>query len=210
MASRKPWSHVQDTLPEPPKTVDLTKVLAQARSSGVLNVSNRGLGPLLPEQISRLHENTQQDERVWENVDLRSFDISLNAIEELPPDIGDPDVGFPFLTKLIVRNNLLRTLPQSIGQLSLLAVLDVSHNQLEALPTSIGQLQALVELKCENNRLTFIPHELCFLPRLASLNLDDNALQTLPDSIESMQSLGIFTCNDHYVFTLHRVPSTRI
>lgn len=181
-------------LPEPTRSVDLTKVLVQARASGILNVSNRGLGPLLPESISRLHDNTVEDERVWENVDLRSFDMSLNVIEELPINIGDSDTGFPFLTKLICRNNLLRNLPESIGFLSVLVILDVSHNQLQNLPTSMGQLQALVELKCEKNKLSFIPPEICYLPRLASLNLDDNALQTLPACIANMNSLGTLTC----------------
>lgn len=50
-------------LPEPPKSVDLTKVLMQARASGVLNCSNRGIGPMLPEEVAHLHESTTQDER---------------------------------------------------------------------------------------------------------------------------------------------------
>jgi hypothetical protein len=77
----------------------LSRVLASARASGTLNLSNRGLGPSLPPEVCRLHDATTRngdgasgnvgfggntDERFWDNVDLRALDVSLNVLETLP------------------------------------------------------------------------------------------------------------------------------
>lgn len=72
-------------------------MLASARASGTLNLSNRGLGPSLPPEVCRLHDATNRnndgasdnagfggDERFWDNVDLRALDVSLNVLETLP------------------------------------------------------------------------------------------------------------------------------
>ena len=64
----------------------LGQALARARASGALNLSNRGLGPSIPLEILQLHNpgGYQEDERHWDNVDLKSLDLSLNAVEHLP------------------------------------------------------------------------------------------------------------------------------
>jgi Leucine-rich repeat (LRR) protein len=49
-------------------------------------------------------------------------------------ELFDADAGLPHLVKLVARNNLLQTLPRSLGMLGQLVLLDVSHNHLDVLP----------------------------------------------------------------------------
>jgi len=168
----------------------LGQALARARASGALNLSNRGLGPSIPLEILQLHNpgGYQEDERHWDNVDLKSLDLSLNAVEHLPEDLDQSDLVT--LTKLVIRNNKLRELPATFGaHLSELVFLDLSHNSLQALPESVGGLQLLVELKCEDNQLTHLPAVLCQLPRLVTLLLARNRLESLPWHLGRLQSL---------------------
>ena len=129
--------------------------------------------------------------------------MSLNSIEQLPENIGgnnnngieEEGGGFPFLTKLICRNNLLTFLPESLFQLSLLAILDISNNYIgPSLSSSFQFLLNLVDLKCENNKLEFIPNELCLLPKLVNLNLNKNKLKYLPENIGQLSVLQNLSC----------------
>src|SRR5687767_1024256 len=58
---------------------------------------------------------------------------------------------------LILRNQNLTALPQSIGQFTNLRVLNLANNQLKTLPDEIGKLQALEELILENNQIRDLP-----------------------------------------------------
>ena len=93
------------------------------------------------------------EERFWDNVDLRTLDVSMNRLEALPEEIGDPVAGLPHLTKLVAKHNLLAGLPASLATLASLAVLDVSHNQLHGGVPSLAPLANLVELKLEHNQV---------------------------------------------------------
>src|SRR5665647_343915 len=68
----------------------------------------------------------------------------------------------------------LTTLPDSIGQLTLLQKLDVSGNQLTTLPDSIGQLTQLRELNVSHNQLTSLPDSIGYLTQLQKLDVDNN------------------------------------
>ena len=83
-----------------------------------------------------------------------------------------------------------RSLPESIGNLQLLSVLDVSFlHQLTSLPESIGKLQALSELHGSSNQLTSLPESIGKLQALSKLYVSSNQLTSLPESIGKMQRL---------------------
>ena len=89
-------------------------------------------------------------------------------------------------------NQLDLPLPESLGTLTSLAVLDVSENRIpDRIPYSLGDMSALRQLKLGRNRLyAEFPDSLSLLHSLEVLDLRENAITgPLPDSIGSLRKL---------------------
>ena len=85
---------------------------------------------------------------------------------------------------LILHDNQLTEVPESVGQLAGLQELILWNNQLAALPGSIGRLAGLRVLDVTNNQLAGLPEELRRLERLEALYLHDNpAVAGLPAEV---------------------------
>jgi len=107
------------------------------------------------------------------------------------------------VTKLELRDDYQQTsLPESIGNLQLLSVLDVSYNQLRSLPESIGKLQALSKLHVSHNNLTSLPESIGSFQDLSELLVASNQLNSLPQSIGKLQKHHCLSrlpsCNPFY------------
>ena len=85
-----------------------------------------------------------------------------------------------------VSESHLTTLPESLGQLANLKILDISLNQLTALPESIGLLLNLIMLNLSHNQLTALPLSLRNLEKLGKyVLLNSNPLNpTLQSAYE--------------------------
>lgn len=90
---------------------------------------------------------------------------------------------------LIIWENQLFTLPNSISNLGSLELLELVSNQLVNLPNSIGDIKLLKVLNLWRNELTHLPDSIGNLKSLKSLQLEDNNLKSLPDSLLNMPSL---------------------
>ncbi|XP_044392053.1 MDIS1-interacting receptor like kinase 2-like [Triticum aestivum] len=89
-------------------------------------------------------------------------------------------------------NNITGFIPQSIGQLSLLRILDVSSNKLEGrIPSEIGGLSVLFNLSLGNNLLQgSIPEVIGTMKELEYLDLSSNNLSgSIHGSIEHCSKL---------------------
>lgn len=112
--------------------------------------------------------------------------VDDNQIIELPESIGNLNQ----LQKLNFASNPLETLPERvIGQLIQLKSIDGSYNNLTTLPESIGSLSKLTTLNLENNQLTALPESLTQLKNLETLNLESNKLTRLPESMGNLSNL---------------------
>ncbi|HME53421.1 MAG TPA: leucine-rich repeat domain-containing protein [Candidatus Lokiarchaeia archaeon] len=115
-------------------------------------------------------------------------------VVSLPETIGT----LSSLQILDLRENLLFSLSVMIGKLSSLQVLDLGKNQLHSLPETVGELQSLKELYLTNNRLFFLPKTITNLVLLEQLWLNDNPLVLLPATIRKwMSDLKKHGCEIH-------------
>eukprot|EP00897_Mesotaenium_endlicherianum_P002808 jgi/Mesen1/2555/ME000162S01679 len=152
-----------------------------ARSSGSLNLANRGLRDV-PAQVFTLAESIGPNEKWWEVVDLQKLVMSHNSLQAIPEDLGT----LVALTSLDVSYNELASLPSSLGLLENLKSLLVSTNQMEELPDEIGQLSILAS----GNRLARIPASIGNCAALSELKLGGNQIERLPLELASCRNLA--------------------
>ncbi|XP_042128685.1 leucine-rich repeat and death domain-containing protein 1 isoform X3 [Peromyscus maniculatus bairdii] len=88
---------------------------------------------------------------------LKTLDISNNAIKEIPRNIGE----LSSLVSLLAYNNQISTLPPSFLSLKVLQHLDIRGNSLTALPSAIYSLLSLKEINFDDNPLLRPPMEIC-------------------------------------------------
>lgn len=101
--------------------------------------------------------------------------VESGALRALPPNLR----MLSGLTSLIVSFTGLETLPDAIGELDKLRVLEAVGNRLTALPDALGRCQALELLALGQNALVSA-EVIASLPNLTVLNLDRNQLTALP------------------------------
>jgi Leucine rich repeat len=98
-----------------------------------------------------------------------------------------------YMPLFIDSNNVEGTLPDELGALSALQVLELRYNGISGtIPSSIGQLSKLASLDLRQNKLTGdIPEAVFTLPYLEKLFLflNDNLGGTIPPSIKSATNL---------------------
>ena len=106
-------------------------------------------------------------------------------LASLPESIGNLEL----LSVLDVSRNQLTSLPESMWQLKNLSIVNLDVNQLTSLPESIGKLQGLLELHVSWNQLTSLPESIGKLQTLSELHVAWNQLTSLPESIGKLQGL---------------------
>lgn len=169
-------------------TVFPTELYTLADSLEVLDLSDNQL-TTLPDDFSRLHK-------------LKIFFASNNLFEHLPEVLGlCPNlemIGFKAnqiatisekaLSKnirwLILTDNKLTRLPESIGKLSNLKKLMLAGNQIQALPESMAQCVNLQLVRLAANQLTYLPDWLLYLPKLSWLAFSGNPLCELEKTVQ--------------------------
>jgi len=156
----------------PPEIFDL------ADSLEILNLSGNQLSSL-PDDLPRLHK-------------LRIIFCSDNLFAELPIVLGQcknltmvgfkanqishvPDAAIaPTLQWLILTDNRIQSLPNSIGQCTQMQKLMLAGNQLRDLPVELANCSQLELLRLSANRFAVLPTWLLTMPRLAWLAIAGN------------------------------------
>ena len=119
-------------------------------------------------------------------------------LRTLPESIGN----LTSLSLLYLRYNYLKTIPESIGNLTSLEYLSFKSNKLETIPESVGNLKFLKILILENNPLKSIPESIGNLSSLKELYLTGTKLTMLPESIGNLSSLSYLSLGNNQLTTL--------
>ncbi|KRZ90952.1 Leucine-rich repeat and calponin homology domain-containing protein 3 [Trichinella sp. T8] len=115
---------------------------------------------------------------------LTYLDLGVNQIQTFPVEL----CLLP-LEVLLLNNNRIESLPVEIEKLSTsLAELDLSCNQIAVLPNEIGALKKLRVLNLRQNLLTWLPYEFCNL-ELKIFDVSYNKLSHLDVDLRFMRSV---------------------
>ena len=155
------------------------EILSLADSLEVLDISNNQLSSL-PEELSQLHQlkiifasNNQFDtlpEILGQCANLEMVGFKSNHITHVP------EKALPAkLRWLILTDNKIERLPDSLGERPRLQKLALAGNRLTALPKTIAQLHNLELVRISANQLNTFPEELLDLPKLAWLAFAGNS-----------------------------------
>ncbi len=119
---------------------------------------------------------------------LLELSANFNQLEVWPTSFGSKLLK---LEKLCLQLNNLMGLPESIGELGSLRILDLHFNKLRSLPPTIGKLLKLEALNVSSNfnNLTSLPHEIGELISLTHLDLSFNQIRELPPSLAKLKML---------------------
>ena len=153
---------------------DLTEfpleILEQADSLEILDLSNNRLKTLPPE-FSQLKK-------------LRIAFFNNNQFEEFPEVLAD----CPSLSMVSFKNNKISTIGESALSPNIRWLI-LTNNRLTTLPNSIGQLTQLQKCRLAGNQIQCLPDELANCRRLELIRLSANQLQTLPDWLFNLPRL---------------------
>ncbi len=167
------------------KSIQLTIIFALLSLSTIAQISNTE-----KQALQDLYTATNGD--YWNN----SWDLSKPVSDWQGVTVKDNKV-----TEIsLLFNNLEGSLPNSIGQLTNLEILELSFNKLEgSIPTELGKLSKLKILAFNGNYLTgSIPTSLGKLSNLTQLHLSSNKLSgQLPESIANLDYLEVLNVFDN-------------
>uniref|UniRef100_A0A8W7K810 Calponin-homology (CH) domain-containing protein n=1 Tax=Anopheles albimanus TaxID=7167 RepID=A0A8W7K810_ANOAL len=174
--------HLQSQL-----TRSLERILEDAHLSGELKLSGRKLKDF-PKAAGKYNLS-----------DTVIADLSRNRFCELPEDI----TCLPFLERLLVYHNTIRSVPETIRGLHSLTYLDLRNNQLSVLPREVCTLPLQV-LLVSNNRLTTLPDEFGRMEKLTELDAACNQITHLPGRMGDLRNLRSLNLRSNQLVYLPR------
>jgi hypothetical protein len=147
------------------------EIFELADSLAILNLSDNNLRSL-PADLGRLHQ-------------LKIIFLSNNDFEEVPEVLAD----CPNLSMVGFKSNKIRVFDENILPLGVRWLI-LTDNQLERLPNSIGQLQSLQKLMLAGNQLRSLPDEMAACQNLELIRLAANRLESLPTWLFTLPRLS--------------------
>ncbi|KAG5326596.1 LRC57 protein, partial [Acromyrmex heyeri] len=128
---------------------------------------------------------------------LRTLDLSENSFTTLPNEIGD----FTLLKQLNFSHNRLTALPGTLGALEKLEGLNCAANQIRSIPLSLGNLNHLKQVNLSDNQISDFPLMFCGLRHLDVLDLSKNRLTIVPDAAAGLHVIEL-NLNQNQIATI--------
>ena len=130
---------------------------------------------------------------------LRHLDLGLNRLSGLDASIN----SLCELRVLLLPENDLKALPETLRECVHLQELDVHKNRLKNLP-QLGMLQ-LRKLRCSKNELTSLPSSLSSCLKLEHLDCAANRIKSIP-SLEDLECLKVLDAMDNALGRCPELP----
>jgi len=146
---------------------------------------------VIKKQYSDIKEALKEPEKVY-RLDLSNQNLNL------PSDsIWEKFINLEYLS---FKNDHLTNLPDGLGKLKKLKILDLSGNDFKVLPQSLSRLENLVELYLNDEKKMDMTQSLLIikdLPNLKILHLENDHLKSIPKSLLYFKNLDTLYLNNN-------------
>lgn len=117
---------------------------------------------------------------------LDSLTLSKHSFSQISPCIARLGRTLQYFE---ISDHQLQSVPDSIGDLAYLQILNLNTGTITTVSEQIGNLKRLVNLRLAKNKITSIPSRIGDMSALENLDLSDNQLTTLPDTLGQLTRL---------------------
>ncbi|KAL0082462.1 phosphatase 2C-domain-containing protein [Phycomyces blakesleeanus] len=181
------------------KLPNLHSVSADYNSVGIINCELNNIRQLKMCKNHLTHFNLLKKAEVISNEipntittspenQLTELNLSNCKLSSLPDELF---LNTTLLERLILDNNTLTSIPDSIGVLSKLIHLSIHTNNIDSLPVEIAKLGNLKTLDAQKNNLKTLPKEIWLCLSLDTLNCSSNLLESFPVPYSAPVSDGV-------------------
>lgn len=176
------------------------------------NISDISIAYTLPKlQILYADHNSVHALHLSIGPSLSVLDASHNDITFLKFAPSSPPQISHTLTLLDVSYAKLSSLDTfDFSQLPALQTLKLDHNELRTLPDTLGDLSHLIHLSCCDNKLVSLPSTIGLLQRLETLDAHNNSLTELPVSLWNCASLIHINVTSNLLASWHDPPGDNL
>ena len=128
---------------------------------------------------------------------------SLNCLLLMCGEISDIPKNLPKeIRTLWLSSNNIQTVPEEIGELTGLELMNLCGNQLASLPKSARNLKNIWCLELYDNRFEEIPEEIAGMKKLKHLYIQENQIKSLRPSICRLQDLIVLDISNNPIAEL--------
>lgn len=149
-------------------------------------------------QLNEIIGNLGENRVKFEGERIVELNLANLQVTSLPEIIGDLDN----LKILNIRESAIETLPESFGNLKNLTELYALNSKLKILPESFGELRNLEYLELKYTQITSLPESFGKLQNLKKAEISCNPLTTLPESFGELRNLKKADLNNNQLNSL--------
>jgi Leucine-rich repeat (LRR) protein len=133
------------------------------------------------------------------NAETKTLDLRSQNITSIDASVFERAPFASEITKLILSNNNLDSLPDTLAKFTELIELKIDHNKLKKFPDIFKELKSLQILDISHNNLTSISDTIGYAENLTELYINNNKLACIPYSINFLKKLEILQAKDNNV-----------
>jgi hypothetical protein len=161
--------------------------------------------------VSTKHSSLPDKFTTEKHSKLQEISFAHNQLTSIPVSISAASNSLQILA---LNDNFLETLPNCVGEFTVLQQIFLHNNCLKQLPSNFGSMQYITKLNLDANKLTTLPASIASMISLQTLSLDHNCFETLPACISLIPNLEkiCVAANKLEFFPVHvvSVPKLRV